>query len=152
MIPAGARVWIAMGHTGTTRIPYPRGQLCTPIGGQYPMPIDTRATGAASISRPGQGSSRPMPMAATVSCMLPVANLALSSRQVASRTRAGSSSSSPTSRVRHARRAAVRRHRSSTRSRWRPCRSSTPCSRSSAISTARTRQSDSLPARSGARH
>lgn len=51
----------------------------------------TRVTGAANIperiSRPGQGFFRPMHMAATVSCMLPVANLALSWRQVASPTR-----------------------------------------------------------------
>jgi transposase len=142
---------MAKGKTDTGRLwDYVRDDR--PFGGSDPPAVifhysrDRRGEHPRSHLASWSGSCKRMPMAATEICMLPIVNPGRSWRQGASRTPAGSSSSLPTSRARHARRAAARRRRSSTDRAG--VRSSTPCSRSSAISTARTPPSGSPAARS----
>jgi transposase len=144
---------IAKGKTNTGRLwDYVRDDrpLGAPIRRRSSSTI--RATGAVStperISRRGPGFCKLTPMPVSQSCMLPSASQGSSWRQDALLMHAGSSSNWPTSRALLARRAAARRRRSSTRSLWKPCRSSTPCSRSSATSMARTPPSGSPPVRS----
>lgn len=108
---------MAKGKTDTARL---CGSMCA-MTGRSPAPIrplrcsTTRATGAANIpariSRPGQGSCRPTPMAVTASSIARDASLRLCAKPAASLMRGASSSNWPMSWAPPARRAGEREPR-----------------------------------------